>query len=145
MDVGPDERAERRVHLLVPGEASLALEFMRYDERLEVRVVFAEDLHRRVRETTFYEALDLCWIHRPCLASYIGQITIVYYGIPDRGQVESPMFFSLLQVVGGLFLLVWGADRFVHGAAATARKLLTLVYYGLRDGHIRALDRAKAA
>jgi transposase len=28
---------------------------------------------------------------------------------------------------------------------AAARKLLTLVYYGLRDGHIRALDRDKAA
>jgi transposase len=28
---------------------------------------------------------------------------------------------------------------------AAARKLLTLVYYGLRDGHIRALDRASTA
>ena len=28
---------------------------------------------------------------------------------------------------------------------AAARKLLTLVYYGLRDEHIRALDRARAA
>jgi transposase len=28
---------------------------------------------------------------------------------------------------------------------AAARKLLTLVYYGLRDGYIRALDRARAA
>jgi transposase len=28
---------------------------------------------------------------------------------------------------------------------AAARKLLILVYYGLRDGHIRALDRARAA
>jgi transposase len=28
---------------------------------------------------------------------------------------------------------------------AAARKLLTLVYYGLRDGHIRALDQARAA
>jgi hypothetical protein len=28
---------------------------------------------------------------------------------------------------------------------AVARKLLTLVYYGLRDGHIRALARADAA
>jgi transposase len=28
---------------------------------------------------------------------------------------------------------------------AVARKLLTYVYYGLRDGHIRALDQAKAA
>ncbi|KWX19917.1 transposase [Mycolicibacterium wolinskyi] len=28
---------------------------------------------------------------------------------------------------------------------AAARKLLTLVYYGLRDGHIRALDKAGAA
>ncbi|HZE15946.1 MAG TPA: hypothetical protein VE197_09695 [Mycobacterium sp.] len=25
---------------------------------------------------------------------------------------------------------------------AAARKLLTLVYYGLRDGHIRALDHS---
>jgi len=28
---------------------------------------------------------------------------------------------------------------------AAARKLLTLVYYGLRDGHIRALGRTRAA
>jgi transposase len=28
---------------------------------------------------------------------------------------------------------------------ATARKLLTLVYYGLRDGHIRALEQAQTA
>ncbi|WP_249354697.1 hypothetical protein [Rhodococcus sp. USK13] len=28
---------------------------------------------------------------------------------------------------------------------AAARKLLTLVYYGLRDGHIRALTRDRAA
>jgi transposase len=28
---------------------------------------------------------------------------------------------------------------------AVARKLLTLVYYSLRDGHIRALDQAQAA
>ena len=28
---------------------------------------------------------------------------------------------------------------------AAARKLLTLVYYGLRDGHIRALTHQRAA
>jgi len=28
---------------------------------------------------------------------------------------------------------------------AAARELLTLVYYGLRDGHIRALERANTA
>jgi hypothetical protein len=28
---------------------------------------------------------------------------------------------------------------------AAARNLLTLIYYGLRDGQIRALDRARAA
>jgi transposase len=28
---------------------------------------------------------------------------------------------------------------------AVARKLLTLIYYGLRDGHIRALQAAKSA
>jgi len=31
------------------------------------------------------------------------------------------------------------------GKVAAARKLLTLVFYGLRDGHIRCLDAAAAA
>ena len=30
------------------------------------------------------------------------------------------------------------------GKVAAARRLLTLVYYGLRDGHIRCLDKAAA-
>ena len=33
------------------------------------------------------------------------------------------MIGNILLVVAGLVLLVWGADRFVHGAAATARNL----------------------
>lgn len=33
------------------------------------------------------------------------------------------MFVNLVEVVGGLVLLIWGADRFVHGAAAGARTL----------------------
>lgn len=30
---------------------------------------------------------------------------------------------NIIEVIGGLLLLIWGADRFVHGAAATARNL----------------------
>ena len=30
---------------------------------------------------------------------------------------------DILEVIGGFILLVWGADRFVHGAAAAARNL----------------------
>ena len=30
---------------------------------------------------------------------------------------------NILEVIGGLVLLIWGADRFVHGAAATARNM----------------------
>jgi len=45
---------------------------------------------------------------------------------------------SILAIIGGFVLLVWGADRFVHGAAATARNLgvstlvigLTIVGFG---------------
>ena len=45
---------------------------------------------------------------------------------------------SILAIIGGFALLVWGADRFVHGAAATARNLgvstlvigLTIVGFG---------------
>jgi cation:H+ antiporter len=33
------------------------------------------------------------------------------------------MLVDLLTVIAGLSLLIWGADRFVHGAAATARNL----------------------
>ncbi len=33
------------------------------------------------------------------------------------------MIGNILLVIAGLVLLVWGADRFVHGAAATARNL----------------------
>ena len=33
------------------------------------------------------------------------------------------MLVNILLVIAGLVLLVWGADRFVHGAAATARNL----------------------
>jgi cation:H+ antiporter len=48
------------------------------------------------------------------------------------------LFISILAIVTGLILLVWGADRFVHGAAATARNLgvstlvigLTIVGFG---------------
>jgi cation:H+ antiporter len=33
------------------------------------------------------------------------------------------MLGNILEVIGGLVLLIWGADRFVHGAAATARNM----------------------
>ncbi|MEQ9563384.1 MAG: calcium/sodium antiporter, partial [Woeseiaceae bacterium] len=33
------------------------------------------------------------------------------------------MLVDFLEVIAGLVLLIWGADRFVHGAASTARNL----------------------
>jgi len=33
------------------------------------------------------------------------------------------MLLNILEVVGGLVLLIWGADRFVHGASAAARNM----------------------
>ena len=33
------------------------------------------------------------------------------------------MLVDILEVIGGLVLLIWGADRFVHGAAASARNM----------------------
>lgn len=42
------------------------------------------------------------------------------------------MLGNILEVIAGFVLLVWGADRFVHGAAATARNLgVTPVLIGL--------------
>lgn len=37
--------------------------------------------------------------------------------------MTSALLLSILAVIGGFVLLVWGADRFVHGAAAMARNL----------------------
>ena len=37
--------------------------------------------------------------------------------------MNNEILLSVLAVIGGFILLVWGADRFVHGAAATARNL----------------------
>ncbi|MCW9023594.1 MAG: calcium/sodium antiporter [Gammaproteobacteria bacterium] len=37
--------------------------------------------------------------------------------------MSNEILLSILGVLGGFVLLVWGADRFVHGAAATARNL----------------------
>ncbi|MDH3373884.1 MAG: calcium/sodium antiporter [Gammaproteobacteria bacterium] len=37
--------------------------------------------------------------------------------------ISNYMLGNTLEVVGGLLLLIWGADRFVHGAAATARNM----------------------
>ena len=33
------------------------------------------------------------------------------------------MLLNMVEVIGGLVLLIWGADRFVHGAAAAARNM----------------------
>ena len=37
--------------------------------------------------------------------------------------MDNTLLLSIAAVIGGFALLVWGADRFVHGAAATARNL----------------------
>ena len=67
--------------------------------------------------------------------------SIVYYWLPEwdhraqryqyRRQRRTgpdylktwPMLGNAFEVIVGLLLLIWGADRFVHGAAATARNL----------------------
>ena len=42
---------------------------------------------------------------------------------PGPARLIQNMLGNLLEVIAGLVLLIWGADRFVHGAAATARNL----------------------
>jgi len=42
---------------------------------------------------------------------------------PGPARPNNKMLGNILEVIGGLALLIWGADRFVHGAAATARNL----------------------
>ena len=40
-----------------------------------------------------------------------------------KGDSLHPMLISAAEIIGGLLLLFWGADRLVIGAAATARNL----------------------
>ena len=49
---------------------------------------------------------------------------IVYDSRPEVAHpADQTMLPDSLTVVAGLVVLIWGADRFVHGAAATARNL----------------------
>jgi len=49
---------------------------------------------------------------------------IVYDIRPDGDHhTETSMLENIFEVIAGLILLIWGADRFVHGAAATARNM----------------------
>lgn len=41
----------------------------------------------------------------------------------SRTVIHNSMLGNIVSIVGGLLLLVWGADRFVHGASAIARNL----------------------
>ena len=41
----------------------------------------------------------------------------------SEGLISNPMLGNIAEVIVGLVLLIWGADRFVHGAAAFARNL----------------------
>ncbi len=55
-----------------------------------------------------------------------------------KEQVPSYMLFNTIAIIGGFLLLIWSADRFIVGAAATARNLnvppliigLTIVGFG---------------
>ena len=38
-------------------------------------------------------------------------------------MTSSILFTDFAYIVAGLVLLIWGADRFVHGAAASSRNL----------------------
>ena len=56
-------------------------------------------------------------------------VLFVYYGRPigcagqNNTYAAERMLYDSIEVVGGLVLLIWGADRFVLGASASARNL----------------------
>ena len=147
MNLITHQRSEGLVDELMPGNRPFALKFSGHDQRGIVGVVVALDAHDRVLESGFNELCDFRWVHLGLKAhntpenSGVAKCNRKGAGIPNArarlciiaGPCRSAtgpshinsqfMLGNIGYIVAGLLLLIWGADRFVHGAAATARNL----------------------
>ena len=106
MDVGPHARAERVIDEAVTLERLLAGEGFRHDERFEVHTVVTAHGDFFTRQSRRDQAFDFPGIHRRIIANSI---------------MMRRMFAPAAAIVVGFAALAWGADRFVLGAASTAR------------------------
>jgi len=130
------QASQALVNELVSRNRPLTMEFIRNHDDLEMRIVIGQDPHNRVVKGRLYQALDFSRVHCASNQCCLGarsvpgkhtasqcQHSIVYDTCPSPARLKLDMLGNLLEVIAGLALLIWGADRFVHGAAATARNL----------------------
>lgn len=135
MDLVSDQRSQAFIDELVAREGSLALKFRGHNECLEMCVVLAHDLDDSIVKSGLDHLCNCRWVHirlfalqlrgaqcnrkLNCIVTRNADLCIIFGPFRRR----SYMLDNLLLVIAGLVLLIWGADRFVHGAAATARNL----------------------
>lgn len=152
MDLVAYERPERLVDELMASDRLDAGKLGRNDERFEMRVVGTRNPDVGVGKRGFDQAPDLFWVHGWDMLPE-GSGRAVYRergGLPNglwvlcmilgpnrapewddlirstfgpRDSSTTMMLGNTLELVAGLLLLIWGADRFVYGAAASARNL----------------------
>jgi transposase len=101
--------------------------------------------------TRFPSARHLCsWagmtpsLHESDLKSHRGKITKQGSTIVRWAAVESVVRYHGGEVIAPTFMRIAERRGKMIARVAAARKLLTLVYYGLRDGEIRCLARETA-
>ena len=134
MDFIANQGPQALVDELVARNRAQSLKFRRHNEGLEVRIVVAHDLDDRIVEAGLYQLCDFSWVHDRLYMLKPGARSVnqsVRHPNHKRGfvyhtgplQIRFCMLENILLVIAGLVLLIWGADRFVHGAAATARNL----------------------
>ncbi len=151
MNLVADQRTETLVDQLMPPQRPLALKLGSDDERVEMVIIVARDANDRVAEAGDNEFFDLGRFHVGDQASVArgAQCKPLDRGYPNAPRrlcmIADPsrqwsraalvgctrvraahknkdsMLLNIVEIIGGLVLLIWGADRFVHGAAAGAR------------------------
>jgi len=134
MDFVANQGPQAFIDKLMARKRAQAVKFRGYDKRLEVRSVLAHYFDDGIVKAGLDQLCDFGGVHVLLCARKLGARSVkqsgphpnhvrrfVYHIRPF--QLRFRMLENSLLVVAGLVLLIWGADRFVHGAAATARNL----------------------
>lgn len=108
---------ERRVHQPMTLNLPFTGKCVRHHQGFEMHAIVAADLHVRIRQARKNQAVDVAGLHR---------------GMIPKSSIIRRMLMPAIAVIAGFGFLAWGADRFVAGAAGTARNLgMSPLFVGL--------------
>lgn len=136
MDFIAHQRTQGFVDELVAGKSPLPCKILSDNDCLKMSIIVTHDFDVGIDKSGFDQGDYVSWVHSKSLEKFWRARSVpvnrrasqhralfVYDIRPRRDWPFISMLGNIFLVVGGLVLLIWGADRFVHGAAASARNL----------------------